>query len=84
MYESGTQVRHVYFPNDSIRISTLGELKSAGLIDYHCAHITVLDQPGLDARVCECYAEVKKEFNRLLPEVMVPKPACSGATYLFK
>jgi hypothetical protein len=38
------------------------------LIEYHPGHITVLDRPGLEARTCECYAVVKKEFDRLLPE----------------
>jgi len=61
-----------------------GELKSAGLIDYHRGHITVLNRPGLEARVCECYAVVKKEFDRLLPEVMVPQSTCPVTTYIFK
>jgi len=29
--------------------------------------ITVLDRPGLEARSCECYQMVKREFDRLLP-----------------
>ena len=44
-----------------------GRLHKAGLIEYHRGHITVCDRPGLEARVCECYAVVKKEFDRLLP-----------------
>ena len=47
-----------------------GNLQSAGLIKYNRGRITVLDRPGLEARSCECYAVVKKEFDRLLPEVM--------------
>ena len=31
-------------------------------------HITVLDRKGLERRVCECYAVVKKEYDRLLPD----------------
>lgn len=46
-----------------------GNLNKAGLIGYRRGHITVLDRPGLEARACECYAVVKKEFDRLLPEV---------------
>jgi CRP-like cAMP-binding protein len=49
-----------------------GNLQSAGLIDYHRGHITVLDRAGLEARTCECYAVVKNEFDRLLPEVNMP------------
>ena len=47
-----------------------GKLQKAGLIDYNRGRITVLDRPGLEARVCECYEVVRKEFNRLLPDVM--------------
>jgi CRP-like cAMP-binding protein len=44
-----------------------GNLQNAGLIKYSRGKIQVLDRPGLEARVCECYAVVKKEFDRLLP-----------------
>src|ERR1044071_617707 len=44
-----------------------GNLQAAGLIKYSRGHITVVDRPGLEARTCECYAVVKKEFDRLLP-----------------
>ena len=43
------------------------KLQKAGLIDYCRGRITVLDRPGLEARVCECYRVVKTEFDRLLP-----------------
>jgi Mn-dependent DtxR family transcriptional regulator len=46
-----------------------GELQRAGLIRYSRGHIVVLDRPGLEARVCECYQVVKAEFDRLLPEI---------------
>ena len=49
-----------------------GKLQKAGLIEYRRGHITVLDRAGLEARVCECYAVVKTEFDRLLPETSVP------------
>jgi len=45
-----------------------GKLQAAGLIRYSRGHISVLDRPRLEARVCECYAVVKKEFDRLLPQ----------------
>src|SRR5487761_2166545 len=44
-----------------------GKLQDAGLIHYRRGNITVLDRPGLEARVCECYQVVKTEFDRLLP-----------------
>jgi CRP-like cAMP-binding protein len=43
-----------------------GRLQSAGLIKYSRGHIEVLDRPMLEARVCECYGVVKKEYDRLL------------------
>jgi CRP-like cAMP-binding protein len=43
-----------------------GALKDAGLIEYQRGRITVLDRPGLERRVCECYAVVKREVDRLL------------------
>ncbi len=44
------------------------QLQKLGLIRYKRGHITVLDRPGLEARTCECYAVVKKEYDRLLPD----------------
>jgi len=43
------------------------KLQKSGLIQYTRGRITVLDRPGLEARTCECYAVVKKEYDRLLP-----------------
>jgi CRP-like cAMP-binding protein len=45
-----------------------GQLQQAGLIEYRRGHITVLDRVRLEQRACECYAVVKKEYDRLLPE----------------
>ena len=46
-----------------------GKLQRSGLIYYSRGHIKVLDRPGLEARVCECYQVVKDEFDRLLPSL---------------
>ena len=46
-----------------------GKLQDAGLIHYSRGRITVVDRPGLEAQACECYRVVKKEFDRLLPEI---------------
>jgi len=42
-------------------------LQRAGLIQYRRGHITVVDREGLERRTCECYAVVKREYDRLLP-----------------
>ena len=44
------------------------KLQALGLIQYRRGHITVLNRQGLESRTCECYAVVKKEYDRLLPE----------------
>jgi len=44
------------------------KLQKQGLIKYARGHISVLDRPGLEERACECYAVVKKEYDRLLPD----------------
>jgi CRP-like cAMP-binding protein len=44
-----------------------GKLQAAGLIHYSRGKITVLDRAKLEARVCECYAVVKREYDRLFP-----------------
>jgi CRP-like cAMP-binding protein len=46
-----------------------GRLQKLGLIHYNRGHITVVDRPALEAHACECYAVVKKEFDRLLPHL---------------
>jgi len=43
------------------------KLQKAELIRYSRGRITVLDRTGLEQRTCECYAVVKKEYDRLLP-----------------
>jgi signal transduction histidine kinase/CRP-like cAMP-binding protein len=43
-----------------------GRLQADGLIEYDRGAITVLDRPKLEQRACECYAVVKREFERLL------------------
>ena len=45
-------------------------LQDAGLISYARGRITVLNRKGLEARTCECYAVVKKEYDRLLPATL--------------
>lgn len=47
-----------------------GKMQKAGLIRYSRGRIAVLDRPRLEAHVCECYALVKREYDRLLPRVL--------------
>jgi CRP-like cAMP-binding protein len=49
-----------------------GKLQELGVIRYARGRITVLDRPRLEQLCCECYAVVKKETDRLLPDT---KPA---------
>jgi len=44
------------------------QLQKAGLIRYARGHISVVNRPGLEKRSCECYAVVKKEYDRMLED----------------
>ncbi len=44
-----------------------GHLQEQGLIHYSRGHIEILDRAGLERVTCECYAVVKREYQRLLP-----------------
>ena len=50
------------------------KLQAAGLIRYARGHIKVLDRAGLEKRACECYAVVRSEYERLLPDMAVAAP----------
>ena len=52
-----------------------GALQRAGLIRYSRGRIVVLDRPGLEGAVCECYAVVKREFDRLLADIPPGDPS---------
>ena len=56
-----------------------GNLQRAGLIRYRRGHISVLERPGLEAAVCECYAVVRKELVRLLSDVRYRQTASAIA-----
>ena len=44
-----------------------GKLRTSGVIRYGRGKITVLDRMQLERESCECYAVVKRETDRLLP-----------------
>jgi CRP-like cAMP-binding protein len=52
-----------------------GKLQAEGLIEYTRGRITVTDRQRLETRVCECYAVVKREYDRLLPEPATASPS---------
>ena len=49
-----------------------GKLQEDGLIRYNRGRITIVDRGKLEQRVCECYAVVKAECDRLLPGIDGP------------
>ena len=55
-----------------------GKLKSTGLIKSSRGRITILDRQGLEARVCECYAIIREEFDRLHAGQISAKEIASG------
>ena len=55
------------------------KLQKAGLIHYSRGHIAVLDRARLEAQVCECYAVVRREYVRLLPNIGKPKSLLRAA-----
>ncbi len=55
-----------------------GKLQHSGYIRYRRGHISVLSRTGLEASACECYAVVKKELSRLLPDVLYRQGMASG------
>ncbi len=52
---------------------TAGGLQKDGLIVCGRGSISLVDRAKLEQRVCECYAAVKLECERLLPPQRVPK-----------
>jgi len=55
-----------------------GRLQAEGMIQYSRGRIKVLDRAKLEGHVCECYAVVKKEYDRLLPDDTRVAPARAG------
>jgi hypothetical protein len=44
-------------------------LQTLGVIKYNRGKIAVLDRAKLERLSCECYAVVKRETDRLLPQI---------------
>ncbi|MCH8544637.1 MAG: Crp/Fnr family transcriptional regulator [Alcanivorax sp.] len=45
------------------------KLQEAGVIQYQRGHIRVLNRPELERLGCDCYAVIRKEYDRLLERV---------------
>jgi CRP-like cAMP-binding protein len=50
-------------------------LQTAGLIRQSRGSITVMDRPGLEEMACECYARIRRLYQRLLPSTYPPAPS---------
>jgi CRP-like cAMP-binding protein len=59
-----------------------GKLQKEGMIRYAHGRITVLNRIGIEQRTCECYAVVKKEYDRLLPALRIEDQAGAERTRL--
>lgn len=46
-----------------------GHLQDANLIHYSRGHIKIIDRPGLESIVCECYRTAEDELDRLVPRI---------------
>jgi len=59
-----------------------GRLQAAGLIQYRRGKIVVLDRERLEARTCECYSLVRREYERLMPFLDLARPRVLAADSL--
>jgi CRP-like cAMP-binding protein len=50
----------------------LNAFRNAGVIEYRRGQIEIVDQSGLAALACECYAAVKKEYDSLSQDLSQP------------
>jgi Mn-dependent DtxR family transcriptional regulator len=67
MLMTQTLIAHMLGVTEAVAAEGALKLQAAGLIDYKNGRIRVLDRNALEKRSCECYAEVKEEYDRLLP-----------------
>jgi len=66
------QISHLLGVRRESVSQTAGKLTKDELIAVARGRITVLDRAKLEDRVCECYAVVKQECERLLPPPKMP------------
>lgn len=46
-----------------------GELRDAGIIEYHRGHIQILEHRHLESRACECYKLIRDEYKRIYADL---------------
>jgi CRP-like cAMP-binding protein len=61
-----TLIAHMLGVSEAVATTAALNLQDAHLIQYQAGFIRVTDRSGLENRSCECYAVVKKEYDRLL------------------
>ena len=67
------QISHLLGIRRESVTQTAGRLQKDGLIAVARGSLTLLNRPKLEKRVCECYAAVTEECERLLPTPKAPK-----------
>ena len=67
------QISHLLGVRRESVTQTAGALQKEGLIACSRGSILLVDRPKLEESVCECYAAVKDECERLLPSRQSPK-----------
>jgi CRP-like cAMP-binding protein len=55
------------------------KLQAAGILRNARGHIAVLDRRQLMHRSCECYAALRQEYDRLLPDIRSPQHSPTGS-----
>jgi CRP-like cAMP-binding protein len=66
MLMTPTLIAHMLGVPEVVATTAALKLQDAHLIQYQNGCIRVTDRTGLENRSCECYAVVKKEYDRLL------------------
>ncbi len=66
MLMTPTLIAHMLGVPEAVATEGAVKLRDAHLIEYENGCIRVIDRLGLERRSCECYAVVKKEYDRLL------------------
>jgi hypothetical protein len=66
MLMTPTLIANMLGVTEKVAIEGAVKLQDEKLIQYHAGEIRVIDRSGLESRSCECYAVVKKEYDRLM------------------